>query len=178
MWRRSSTTRRGGGPTRSTLQEIDARGVTANLPDFPFYAGRQLDAADAGEHVIVVAANNATLAAGISVGDRLTYAVGEDDSITFEIGHDRPAQQHHQRAERPELRAAGPDPPPSARPDVRVIMSVNPSQITGLRRALSNVRGVFVLETESLNDLLNRVIDQFSSFPILVAGWRCSRGAS
>jgi len=61
--------------------------------------------------------------------------------------------------------------PPTERPtDVRVIMSVNPSQITGLRRALSNVRGVFVLETESLNDLLNRVIDQFSSFPILVAG--------
>lgn len=156
---------------RSTLQEIDARGVTANLPDFPFYAGRQLDAADAGEHVIVVAANNATLAAGISVGDRLTYAVGEDDSITFEIV----GMTDRRNSIISGLSALNYVPldliPPTERPtDVRVIMSVNPSQITGLRRALSNVRGVFVLETESLNDLLNRVIDQFSSFPILVAG--------
>ena len=38
-----------------------------------------------------------------------------------------------------------------------------------MRRDLIQVPGVFVLETRFINDLLNRIIDQFTSFPILVA---------
>jgi len=53
--------------------------------------------------------------------------------------------------------------------NINAIVDVEKEQIGELRRALSDVPGVFVLETRLLNDLINRVINQFTSFPILVA---------
>jgi putative ABC transport system permease protein len=42
-------------------------------------------------------------------------------------------------------------------------------QIPALKRSMKDVPGAFVMETRLINDLLNRFIRQFTSFPILVA---------
>ena len=52
---------------------------------------------------------------------------------------------------------------------VSAIVDIDEAQIGALRRSMSEMVGVFVLEVRFLNDLINRIIDQFTSFPILVA---------
>lgn len=49
------------------------------------------------------------------------------------------------------------------------IADVEKDKIPELRRTFSHVPGTFILETRFINDLLNRIIDQFTSFPLLVA---------
>ncbi|MBP8973663.1 MAG: FtsX-like permease family protein, partial [Anaerolineae bacterium] len=42
-------------------------------------------------------------------------------------------------------------------------------QVRALRQSMNEIPLAFVMETKLLNDLLNRILDQFTSFPILVA---------
>ena len=163
---------------RSTVEAIDARAVTANLPDFPLYSGRQLGPDDSSEPVMIMAANDTTLAAGLSVGDQVTYLFqgGAADTegpntLTFTI------VGMTDRRNSIVSGVSAPNYAPLAlfsdqqRPnDIRVIMDIDDSRLAELREDLRIVPNTFVLEAKSLNDLLNRVVDQFSSFPILVAG--------
>lgn len=173
-----------------TFNEVDARGLGSNLPDVKFLAGRQLDPSDtgpwdpdAGEYPpIVISIWPSTKDLGIEPGDLITFNVHGAQSI---FGGSQP------RSERVTFRIAGMVDrtgsqvsvnfsatnyaPQSAFPDaltpnrVSAIVDVDEDQIGALRRELSHVPGVFVLETRFLNDLINRIIDQFTSFPILVA---------
>ena len=87
------------------LNGIDAREVNSNLPDVEFYAGRQLDASDTGPWdeaqgqypPIVIGADEAVIATGLEIGDRLTFEIAgsgsgpmgtgqtETQNVTFEI---------------------------------------------------------------------------------------------
>ncbi|HVO70571.1 MAG TPA: ABC transporter permease, partial [Aggregatilineaceae bacterium] len=53
---------------------------------------------------------------------------------------------------------------------VSAVVDIDENQIRTLRREMEDLPLAFVMETRLLNDLVNRVIDQFTSFPILVAG--------
>jgi putative ABC transport system permease protein len=46
---------------------------------------------------------------------------------------------------------------------------MNDDQIGTLRQELSSIPSAFLLETKLLNDLVNKLVNQFTSFPILVA---------
>ena len=60
--------------------------------------------------------------------------------------------------------------PTGLSPDtVNAIVDVNKDQVAELKRTMKDIPGSFVLETRLINDLLNRLIQQFTSFPILVA---------
>jgi ABC-type antimicrobial peptide transport system permease subunit len=170
------------------LSGIDAREIGPNLPDVEFYAGRQLDARDIGPWEqeagnyppIVISADEAVIAAGLEVGDLLTFEVGtteanrqEAQTVTFEIVGmvDRRganvsvnfgAQNYTPKRALDDL---------GFQPDmVNAVVDIEESHVRDLRRALSDTPGVFVLETKMLNDLIRRMIEQFTSFPILVAG--------
>ena len=78
---------------QSALGNVGAADLTA-LPEHNFSAGRQLTFADAGQPVMVIGENRFLTAAGIGVGDKLTFAVNSGDepsaasgdapSVTFE----------------------------------------------------------------------------------------------
>jgi putative ABC transport system permease protein len=53
--------------------------------------------------------------------------------------------------------------------EVIAVLDVRESEMRPVRRALAEVPGVFMIETRFVNDLVNRIVDQFTSFPILVA---------
>lgn len=166
-----------------TMQNLDARSVDSNLPDVDLYAGRQLNSADAGSWDIasgnyppmVISANDGVLAAGIGVGDLLTFEFGSGDTlqtITFEVVGmvDRTGEQlqvnfgSENYVPRTALESL------SVTPDtVSAVVNIDEDQIKALRQSLRDMPGVFVMETRSLNELVNRVINQFSSFPMIVA---------
>ncbi|MBN2306246.1 MAG: ABC transporter permease, partial [Anaerolineae bacterium] len=171
------------------LGGVDARGVDSNLPDVDFYAGRQLSVNDVGPWdpdagsypPIVVTADEATIAAGLEVGDRLTVEIGNGDNgdsaagqrITFEIVGmvDRTGNQINFNFGSMNYAPRQAFDGVNFSPDfVSAIVDVDEKQIRTLRREMNEEPGVFVLETKLLNDLINRMIEQFTSFPILVAG--------
>jgi ABC-type antimicrobial peptide transport system permease subunit len=173
------------------FNSIDARGVESNLPDVQFYQGRQLNAADtgpwdrdAGEYPpIVISANQAIIATGLEVGDQLLFefvpqGVGrvasgaERQLVRFEI-----VGMVDRRASGLQVNfgsysyAPSNAFPPGLRPDtVSAIVDIEETQVRALRRSMNEIPLAFVMETKMLNDLLRRVLDQFTSFPILVAG--------
>jgi putative ABC transport system permease protein len=60
--------------------------------------------------------------------------------------------------------------PTALTPDtVKAVVDVEPDRIDDMRRTMNRVPGAFVLETRLINDVINRVVGQFTSFPILVA---------
>ena len=166
------------------FSSIDARQLGSNLPDFTFYRGRQLTPEDAGKPYIVIPASQATLAAGMDVGDKLTFEIDSGGSGSLLTGRQREPEQVTFEVIGMYDRRSGDltvsfgsliYAPADAFPEdlfpgqVAAIVDVEEAQIGAVRRSLSQVPGVFVLETKLLNDLLNRLIGQFTSFPILVA---------
>lgn len=166
------------------FSNVDARQLGSNLPDVTFYRGRQLTPEDAGKPYIVIPASEATLAAGLDVGDKLTFEIGgggggllagrqrEPEQVTFEVigMYDRRSGEVSVSFGSLIYAPADAFPDGLSAGQVAAIVDVEEEEIGAVRRSLSQVPGVFVLETKLLNDLLNRLIDQFTSFPILVAG--------
>jgi ABC-type antimicrobial peptide transport system permease subunit len=172
------------------LGGIDAREVSSNLPSVKFYAGRQLNASDSGPWdaskgnypPIVIGADEAVIASGLKVGDLLTFEIagssgigsqGTTQDVTFVIvgmvdrtgNHININFGSQNYAPKSAFDALG------LSPDmVSAIVDVDPSQIRALRQSMNQETGVFVLETKVLNDLIQQLIKQFTSFPILVAG--------
>ncbi len=156
------------------VSAIDARGVNSNLPDVPFYRGRQLTADDAGKPYLVVTANDKTLAAGFDVGDRLTFRFeggSEPVEQTFEIVGmmDRTGGRFSADAMSPNYAPLDAFPAGLTPDSTKAIVDVQNNQIAPLRQSINTIPGAFMLETRLINDLINRLIDQFTSFPILVA---------
>lgn len=157
---------------------IDGRELTSNLPELVFSAGRNLDSAldsqpaEDGSWPMVVTAGEHLFNHEFAVGDRLTFAMAgsADDTLTFTIvgvaeESGVTVQMSDSRLFAPlnafeEYDAQG----------VYAIADVEEDRIRDLRRSLAQIPGAFVLETRFLNDLINRVVRQFTSFPILVAG--------
>lgn len=171
------------------LGSVDARSLDSNLPEVEFYAGRQLRPGDGGPYnpeegdypPLVIGGNEAVLATGIEVGDLLTFetvgassnplAMGQTPrELTFEV-----VGIIDNRGGQISTEASSPNYAPLAafegiRPNtVSAVVDVAEASVPDVRRSLNEVPGVFVLETRLLNDLVNRVIDRFTSFPILVA---------
>jgi putative ABC transport system permease protein len=163
----------------NSFQGINGRGLDSNLPDVELAAGRQLTPADAGQRVLVIAANDATEAAGIQVGDRLTFALpteAEADgsnapTLTFEIV----GMMDTSSGSVSELTAGNYAPidvfPPEYTPsEVLAVVDVEEDQVNNLRQAMNKVPGAYLLETKLINQVLDSILSQFTAFPTLVAG--------
>lgn len=163
-----------------TFEGIDARELGSNLPEVDFYRGRQLTPADAGQPVVVIEANEATLAAGLDVGDRLTFElIGQSlptaeetfPTVTLEVvGMVDRRGGSLQLGGSASYAPAGIFPPGQPPDQVTAVVDIEPKQVAALRQAMAEIPGTFVLETRFLNGVINRLIDQFTGFPLLVAG--------
>lgn len=160
-----------------SFSSVDARRLDANLPDVKLYKGRQLDpqtdtGPDAdGNWPIVISATQATIDAGIDVGDLITFSIGDrrTDRITFHIVgmlDKRGGSVSGIGSDNYTLIDSFGSLEPT---EVFGVADIEESQIRSVRRELAEIPGVFVLETRLLNELITSVIDQFTSFPILVA---------
>ncbi|MBZ0307587.1 MAG: ABC transporter permease, partial [Anaerolineae bacterium] len=161
-----------------SFNSIDARRLDANLPDVDLYKGRQLDpqqdtGPDAdGYWPIVISATQDTIDAGFDVGDLITFSIEgrRTDTITFLIVgmlDKRSGAVSGISSDNYTPIAAFGEREPS---EVFGVADVEENQIRSVRRELAEIPGVFVLETRLVNELITSIIDQFTSFPILVAG--------
>jgi putative ABC transport system permease protein len=164
---------------RDFLNPISGRDLSSNLPGVRFQQGRNLDPATdsqpnaAGHWPVVVQQYDGDATGGqrpeFGVGDVITLrpqAAG-GETLSFEvIGVIEQAglSAGDSRLYAP-LAAFGAYQPN----EVMAVLDVRESGWRPVRRALAEVPGVFMIETRFLNDLVNRIVDQFTSFPILVA---------
>ncbi|MBE2271742.1 MAG: FtsX-like permease family protein [Anaerolinea sp.] len=161
----------------SRLGAVDMRTVET-LPDRQYVAGRGLTSADVGQPYMVVQQNNFLSSAGLTPGDRVTYSItsggvmgvgGESQEITLEvigieaegIGAGGFASSNYA------IEGAFPESiAPSA---VSVTANVADESIPALRRELSSMMGVFVIETAFLTQLISSLLGTFTAFPTMVA---------
>jgi putative ABC transport system permease protein len=162
---------------RGWLSSIDGRELTSNLPKVKFVAGRNLDPAldsqpDAEGHWAAVVQQRAEMNLEMGLGDILTFQVGggsgQQDPITFKVvgvtaeADISAGSDANLYAPLNAFEGHSPN-------NVFAVADVKESQIKQVRRSVAEVPGTFVLETRFVNDLVNRIVDQFTSFPILVA---------
>ncbi len=169
---------------------VDARSVASNLPDVEFYQGRQLKAADtgpwdsnAGEYPpIIISATPGVIASGLEVGDQLLFELIPQGAGQLTSGAERRLIRFEivgmidRRTGGVQVNFGSFNYAPSSafpsdmRPDsVSAIVDIEETQVRALRQSMNEIPLAFVMETKLLNDLLNRILDQFTSFPILVA---------
>jgi ABC-type antimicrobial peptide transport system permease subunit len=165
--------------TREFLNPISGRDLTSNLPDVKFEAGRNLDPATdnqpnaAGHWPVVVrqydAGEEGQPGMEFGVGDVITLRPQSQGNVTlsFEVvgviqQAGISADDSHIYAPLAAFQGIQPN-------EVIAVLDIRESELKPVRRALAEVPGVFMIETRFVNDLVNRIVDQFTSFPILVA---------
>lgn len=161
----------------ATFSSVGARDVTEPERLEPS-SGRVLTAEDAGKPVMVLTDNQWVTAAGISVGDKLTFAFGGDlsaeeaaraEQITFEVVGILPQSIVSGGFNSSQYAPA--DAFPSERqPDGNIVIAdVQDEAVPELRRQLATVRGAFVLETAVFTRLIETLLGTFTAFPTMVA---------
>ena len=162
------------------FEEVNGRSLQSNLPDVKFDAGRQLTMSDMNKPVIIVPSNFNTQELDYAVGDQLTLRfVTEDEDVselvTFEIvgitGGTSDALEGFGSSYYFPIEFLPEGEEFSVQPtSLAVVINADEDKIRSVRNELREIQGVFVLETRLLNDLVNRIIDSFTNFPIIVAG--------
>ncbi len=160
-----------------SLGSVDGRFVDRNLPEKEFVgSNRQLGPQDAGQQVVVVAGTSAVRAAGIEAGDVLIWrfpndgsgeprqmrfeVVGVSDESIGDLSSDAGSFVYAP------IDAFG-DIPPNF---IGGVVDLDEDEIGAFRRRVTdNVGNVVVLETRLLNQIVSRVIDQFTALPFVVA---------
>jgi putative ABC transport system permease protein len=160
------------------IQAVDARSVNANLPDVNFSDGRQLGRDDAFQQVIVVPDDTETQALGFSVGDQLTYRLinpdkgQQSEEITFTIVGLSQIGDIESFGSRyyvplnfmPQGEDIGVDPT-----TVAAVVNANEEDVEQVAKELRKIDNVLVLETRLFNDIVNRLLDTFTSLPLVVS---------
>ncbi|RMF77859.1 MAG: FtsX-like permease family protein [Chloroflexi bacterium] len=169
----------GAGPGYDDLLDfafraIDGREIDSNLPEFDFYAGRQLIPEDNGQPVMVMTANEATIALGFEVGDRLTFRFVDSDNpetntLTFEVVGMKDGRGIDLNTGSPNYVPLDSLPPELEPGQLSAVVQVDEARLRDLQRTFNEIPGTFLLETRLLNDLINRLVTQFTAFPILVS---------
>ena len=150
------------------LGSIDAVEIE-NVADHDMRRGRALTPADEGQPVMVVQENDLFTAAGVDVGDRLTFTLNEsDETITLEVVGIQASSLVNSGFENASYA------PVSAfegrAPDtINVITRADSEALADLRRDMAAVPGTFIFETTFLVDLVTGLIDTFTAFPSMVA---------
>lgn len=160
-----------------TLSSIDGRFVNHALPQKEFVGNnRQLGPEDEGQTVAVVSGNRAVRTAGIEAGDVLIFnfpnAVGNQPrQIRFTIVGVSNETLGDLSSETGSPIYAPIDAFSGIRPSfMGGIVNVQDEYLSAFRRRVVNeVNNTVVIETRYLNQIVNRLVDQFTALPFLVA---------
>jgi putative ABC transport system permease protein len=154
------------------FDSVDGREISSNLPDLKFLAGRNLDPAldsapDAEGYwsLVAIKGQEETPPVDLGVGDTLVFSL-TGGQVKFRIVGvaEQGLSIGDSNLYAPLAAFEG-----YKSNSIFAIADVKEDHIKDIRRSLAKVPGAFVLETRLINDLVNRVIGQFTSFPILVA---------
>jgi cell division protein FtsX len=172
------------------IEQLDGRGIESNLPSGDFDKGRQLRSSDLDREIpaLVIPDNEFTRAAGFEAGDIVTlYIISNADErvrtnpIDFEIvgmrsepeGLDAELASSDFYVPRESLLAAieaNTFPGEFVTAEQRfAVADVDEDSISELREEIG-LTFAFVFETRLFFDLINRIIDQFTTWPIIVTG--------
>ncbi|MBN1563679.1 MAG: FtsX-like permease family protein [Anaerolineae bacterium] len=155
---------------------VDGRTITSNLPDLTMIEGRNLDPAldsepDAEGYwsaVVYRFESEDDSDDLIGVGDKVTLTVNGDSANPVKVVVVGVAEGEMVFSDAevfvPLAAFAEHDTDQSF-----IIAEVPESKIKPVRRAVLDVPGTIVIETRIFNDLVNSVVDQFTSLPMLVA---------
>lgn len=167
---------------QTELGNIASRQPEDLAADAVLAAGRQLTAEDAGQPVLVITDSGRVRAAGINVGDRLTFAfptgrglaalgrpTGDADTITFEVVGAVPGSNINTGLTSPNYALASAFPANHQPTNITVGVDIPDEQVPELRRQLASVPGAFALETAFINRLLTSLLGTFTAFPTMVA---------
>ncbi|MBN8635226.1 MAG: FtsX-like permease family protein [Anaerolineae bacterium] len=149
-----------------------------SLPDRPLASGRALTAEDFGQPYLIIQETPMLASVGLTPGDRITYSIqsggilgqgGEAQEVTLEIVGvtSRGAMSASFTSSNYMIEGALPE---SIGPtSVSVTANVAPESLPELRRELSGMLGVFVIETAFLTNLISTLLGTFTAFPTMVA---------
>ena len=149
-----------------------------NLPDRALTSGRALSAADVGQPYLIIQESPLLAGAGLTAGDRITYTIqsggllgrgGEAQEVTLELVGvtSRGAVSASFTSSNYMIEGALPE---SISPtSVSITANVAEESLTELRRELSGMLGVFVIETAFLTNLISTLLGTFTAFPTMVA---------
>jgi putative ABC transport system permease protein len=159
---------------------IDARSVDANLPDVLFVEGRQLAPRDEFEQQIVIPNTVEIQSLGIDVGDQLTFRFVDQDAGTQSGEYTFTVVGLSSNTG--EIDAFGNlfyvplnflppnDDSLNINPEtVTAVVNADEDRVEDVARELRRVDNVLVLETRLFNDILNRLLETFTSLPIVVS---------
>lgn len=161
-------------------QAVDARSLESNLPDLSLVEGRQLTPDDYNTPVMVVPNTSEVQALGISEGDLLTYVFVDSNDptvqsrpITFEvvgiIQSSADLQGFGSLWYAPlefQPTNEGVEVTPTS---IAAVVEADEDKIDEVARTLRRLDNVFVFETSTINQVVSRVIDNFTSLPIVVS---------
>ncbi len=158
-----------------TLGSLDGRFLDQTLPGKQFTGeNRQLQPSDSGERVLVVAGNNAMQAAEIEAGDVMVFSFATEtgnQTLEYEVVGVSNDSFGDITADVGSFLYAPIDSFGGIGPDaVGGIANVEEDQVDAVRqRVRDDVPNTIVLETRYLNQIVNRLIDQFTALPFVVA---------
>ncbi len=148
--------------------QITERDVTNNLPEVTFNAGngRQLNADDAGQAVIVIPRDSRTDSANLQIGDVITLRANNNREYSFTLVGLSEAPTVITQPPTPYIPTGSVE---GVQPfSVGVVLNINEDNIPELRNALSKIPGVFMIEARFLNIFINAILGQLTAMPILV----------
>ena len=161
------------------LGTIDARSVDANLPDVSFPQGRQLNPSDEYSNVIVVPNTFTMDALGVDVGDELSFRFfNENDgtrseTLTFEVvglssntgGVEGFGSLFYVPLDfLPEGESIDVDPD-----SVAAVVNASDDKVEDVARELRKIDNVLVFETRLINDIINRLLETFTTLPLVIS---------
>jgi ABC-type antimicrobial peptide transport system permease subunit len=162
---------------QSALRTIGAADLAAQ-PEHNFSAGRQLTPADARKPVIVIGENRFLTAAGIGVGDKLTFALNRGDepsaasgnvpTVTLEVVGVT-AQSGFGSVDVQNYAPADAFPATMQPTLTSIVAQVDKEQVAALRQQLASIPGVCVIDNAALTGLITNLIGTFTAFPTMVA---------
>lgn len=162
-------------------QLLNTRSVDSNLPDVSVVEGRQLDTNDLRKQRMVVPASPEVEALGLSAGDTITYRFLDannpqirSEEITFEVvgilqsageGLEGFGSLYYAPLEFMPVGEEVDINPAS----LAAVVEADEDKIESVSRTLRRLDNVFVFETRLINQIVSRVIDNFTSLPIVVS---------
>ena len=154
---------------QSELGTVDMRAADDTF-DRTTSGGRQLTAADVGQPYMIVEQNELLSSAGLSAGDRITYRLNDsDEEVTLEIIGVNAIGFVGGAFSNSTYMIEGALPEGTSPTGVNIMANVEEESIPALRRELSDIMGVFVIETAFLTTLISTLLGTFTAFPTMVA---------
>jgi len=133
-------------------------------------SGRLLSEEDTGHDNLVVPYNLILVQLGVHVGSTFTYRFGTDLRTFTVVGIVRPSAQAGLIPFSISSNVTAPiDVIPQQSPFQVIVANVHPVAVAALTESLRRIPGVFVIDVDQFDSIVNRVLKQTAALPLLIA---------